>query len=262
MRALHTAATGMMAQEVNVQVISNNIANMRTTGYKRQRAEFQDLLYEQVRRVGTQTSDQGNILPAGVELGSGVKTVGTPRVMTQGNLLPTGKDFDVAIRGEGFYRILLPDGRTAFTRDGSFELDAQGRIVTNQGYVVQPGITVPQNASSITINQQGQVSVMLPGNTTSTQLGQIELSLFVNKAGLQGMGDNLYLETAASGTAQNGTPNADGFGNLQQGNLEQANVEAVTEISDLIAAQRAYEMNAKVINAADQMLQSTSSMMR
>jgi flagellar basal-body rod protein FlgG len=262
MRALHTAATGMMAQEVNVQVISNNIANMRTTGYKRQRAEFQDLLYEQVRRVGTQTSDQGNILPAGVELGSGVKTVGTPRVMTQGNLLPTGKDFDVAIRGEGFYRILLPDGRTAYTRDGSFELDAQGRIVTNQGYVVQPGITVPQNASSITINQQGQVSVMLPGATTQTLLGQIELSLFVNKAGLQGMGDNLYLETAASGTAQNGTPNADGFGNLQQGNLEQATVEAVTEISDLIAAQRAYEMNAKVINAADQMLQSTSSMMR
>jgi flagellar basal-body rod protein FlgG len=262
MRALHTAATGMMAQEVNVQVISNNIANMRTTGYKRQRAEFQDLLYQQVRRVGTQTSDQGNILPAGVELGSGVKTVGTPRVMTQGNLLPTGKDFDVAIRGEGFYRILLPDGRTAYSRDGSFQLDAQGRIVTNQGYVVQPGITVPQNASSITINQQGQVSAMLPGNTTPTQLGQFELSLFVNKAGLQGMGDNLYLETAASGAAQNGTPNADGFGNLQQGNLEQANVEAVTEISDLIAAQRAYEMNAKVINAADQMLQSTSNMMR
>src|SRR3954464_6727108 len=262
MRALHTAATGMQAQELNVQVISNNIANMRTTGYKRQRAEFQDLLYQQVRRVGTQTSDQGNILPAGVELGSGVKTVGTPRVMTQGNLSPTGKDFDVAIRGEGFYRILLPDGRTAYTRDGSFELDAQGRIVTNQGYVVQPGITVPQNASSITINQQGQVSVMLPGATTQTLLGQIELSLFVNKAGLQGMGDNLYLETAASGTAQNGTPNADGFGNLQQGNLEQANVEAVTEISDLIAAQRAYEMNAKVITAADQMLQSTSQLMR
>ena len=262
MRALHTAATGMMAQEVNVQVISNNIANMRTTGYKRQRAEFQDLLYQQVRRVGTQTSDQGNILPAGVELGSGVKTVGTPRVMTQGNLLPTGKDFDVATRGEGFYRIQLPDGRTAYSRDGSFQLDAQGRIVTNQGYVVQPGITVPQNASAITINQQGQVSVMLPGSTAPTQLGRFELSLFVNKAGLQGMGDNLYLETAASGAAQNGTPNADGFGNLQQGNLEQANVEAVTEISDLIAAQRAYEMNAKVINAADQMLQSTSNMMR
>jgi flagellar basal-body rod protein FlgG len=262
MRALHTAATGMMAQELNVQVISNNIANMRTTGYKRQRAEFQDLLYEQVRRSGTQTSAQGNILPAGVEIGAGVKTVGTPRIMTQGNMLPTGKDFDVAIRGQGFFRILLPDGRTAYSRDGSFELDAQGRIVTVQGYVVQPGITVPQNAGAITINQQGQVSAMLPGATTPTQLAQIELSMFVNKAGLQGIGDNLYLETAASGPPQNGTPNVDGFGNLQQGNLEQANVEAVTEISDLIAAQRAYEMNAKVINAADQMLSATSNMMR
>jgi flagellar basal-body rod protein FlgG len=262
MRALHTAATGMMAQELNVQVISNNIANMRTTGYKRQRAEFQDLLYEQVRRVGSQTSDQGNILPAGVELGSGVKTVGTPRVMTQGTLSPTGKDFDVAIRGEGFFKILLPDGRTAYTRDGSFELDAQGRMVTNQGNVVQPGITVPQNASQITINAMGQVSVLLPGNTDATQLGQIELSMFINKAGLQGIGDNLYLETTASGTPQNGTPSADGFGNLQQGNLEQANVEAVTEISDLIAAQRAYEMNAKVINAADQMLSATSNLIR
>jgi flagellar basal-body rod protein FlgG len=262
MRVLHTAATGMMAQELNVQVISNNIANMRTTGYKRQRAEFQDLLYEHVRRVGSQTSDQGNILPAGVELGSGVKTVGTPRVMTQGTLSPTGKDFDVAIRGEGFFRVLMPDGRTTYTRDGSFEMDAQGRIVTNQGYVVQPGITIPPNATQITINAQGQVSVMLPGNTTSTQLGQIELSMFINKAGLQAIGDNLFVETTASGTPQNGLPGADAFGNLQQGNLEQANVEAVTEISDLIAAQRAYEMNAKVINAADQMLQATANTMR
>jgi len=262
MRALHTAATGMMAQELNVQVISNNIANMRTTGYKRQRAEFQDLLYQHVRRVGTQTSEQGNILPAGIELGSGVKTVGTPRVMSQGNLLPTQKEFDVAIRGEGFFKVLLPDGRTAYTRDGSFELDAQGRIVTSMGYVVQPSVTVPANASQITINQQGHVSVALPGQTSPSQIGQLELAIFVNKAGLQAQGDNLYLETPASGTPQNGHPNTEGFGNLQQGNLEQANVEAVSEISDLIAAQRAYEMNAKVISAADQMLTSTSSMMR
>jgi flagellar basal-body rod protein FlgG len=262
MRALHTAATGMMAQELNVQVISNNIANMRTTGYKRQRAEFQDLLYQQVRRVGTQTSDQGTILPAGIELGSGVKTVGTPRVMSQGNLLPTSKDFDVAIRGEGFFKVLLPDGRTAYTRDGSFELDSQGRIVTAQGYVVQPAVNVPQNASSITINQQGQISVSLPGQTNLQQIGQIELAIFVNKAGLQGLGDNLYVETPASGTPQNGNPSTEGFGNLQQGNLEQANVEAVNEISDLIAAQRAYEMNAKVITAADQMLSATSNLMR
>jgi flagellar basal-body rod protein FlgG len=262
MRALHTASTGMMAQELNVQVISNNIANMRTTGYKRQRAEFQDLLYEHVRRVGTQTSDQGNILPAGIELGGGVKTVGTPRVMTQGSLLPTSKELDVAIRGDGFFRILLPDGRTAYTRDGSFELDAQGRIVTAQGYVVQPGITIPQNARSITINAQGQVSAVVGTDATPSQLGQIELSNFVNKAGLQAIGDNLFLETPASGAPQNGTPSLDGLGDLQQGNLEQANVEAVKEVADLIAAQRAYEMNAKVITAAGEMLQATSNLMR
>jgi flagellar basal-body rod protein FlgG len=262
MRALHTAATGMMAQELNIQVISNNIANMRTTGYKRQRAEFQDLLYEQVRRVGTQTSDQGNIVPAGIELGSGVKPVGTPRIMSQGNLLQTNRELDVAIRGEGFFRILLPDGRTAYTRDGSLQIDAQGRLVTAQGYVLQPGVTVPQNSSTISINAQGTVSVTAPGQNAPTVLGQIETTRFVNKSGLQAIGDNLYLETAASGAPQDGTPNTDGFGDLQQSTLEQANVEAVSEISDLIAAQRAYEMNSKVISAADQMLQSTSGMMR
>jgi flagellar basal-body rod protein FlgG len=262
MRALQTAATGMMAQELNVQVISNNIANMRTTGYKRQRAEFQDLLYEHVSRVGSQTSSQGNMLPAGIEIGSGVKSVGTPRIMTQGSLTSSGKDYDIAIRGEGFFKITMPDGRTAYTRDGSFELDAQGRLVTASGNIVQPGITIPQNATAVTINTQGQVSATVPGSTTSTQLGQIELAHFINKAGLQGLGDNLYFETPASGTPQNGTPSTDGLGDLQQGNLESANVESVTEITDLIAAQRAYEMNAKVITAADQMLSATSNLMR
>ncbi|ETR75836.1 flagellar basal body rod protein FlgG [Afipia sp. P52-10] len=262
MRALHTAATGMMAQELNVQVISNNIANMRTTAYKKQRAEFQDLLYEHQRRVGTQTSDQGNILPVGIEIGSGVRTAGTPRVMSQGNMLPTGKDLDVAIRGEGFFRVLLPDGRTAYTRDGSFEMDQQGRITTSQGYLIQPGITVPQNSTGLTINQQGQVSVTPAGSTTPTQIGQIEMALFINKAGLQSMGDNLYLETPASGAPQVGLGGQPGYGDLLQSNLEQANVEAVSEISDLIAAQRAYEMNAKVISATDQMLQSTTAMLR
>ncbi len=262
MRALHTAATGMMAQELNVQVISNNIANMRTTGFKRQRAEFQDLLYEHVRRIGSQTSDQGNILPVGIDLGSGVKTVGTPRVMTQGTLSPTGKDFDVGIRGEGFFKIQMPDGTFAYTRDGSFEMDAQGRIVTAQGNVVSPGITIPQNSTSLTINQQGQVSVIPQSATAPTVLGQIVLTRFINKAGLQAVGDNLFVETPASGAPQDGIPNADGYGDLQQSNLEQANVEAVTEISDLIAAQRAYEMNAKVITATDQMLQATSGLMR
>jgi flagellar basal-body rod protein FlgG len=262
MRALHTAATGMMAQELNVQVISNNIANMRTTGFKRQRAEFQDLLYEHVSRIGTQTSTQGNILPVGIDLGGGVKTVGTPRVMTQGTLSPTGKEFDVAIRGEGFFKILMPDGTFAYTRDGSFQMDAQGRLVTAKGNVVQPGVTIPQNSTSISINAQGQVSAIVAGATTPTVLGQLTLTRFVNKAGLQPIGDNLFLETPASGTAQDGQANSDGYGDLQQGNLEQANVEAVTEISDLIAAQRAYEMNAKVIAAADQMLSATSAMIR
>ena len=262
MRALHTAATGMMAQELNVQVISNNIANMRTTGYKRQRAEFQDLLYEHVRRIGTQTSTQGNILPVGIDLGGGVKTVGTPRLMTQGTISPTGADLNVAIRGEGFFKVLMPDGSFTYTRDGSFQMDAQGRMVTAQGNVVNPGLTIPQNATGVTINAQGQVAATIPGSTTPTVVGQIQLAMFVNKAGLQGIGDNLYLETPASGTPQTGNPNSDSFGNLQQGNLEQANVEAVSEISDLIAAQRAYEMNAKVITATDQMLQSTSNLMR
>jgi flagellar basal-body rod protein FlgG len=262
MRALHTAATGMMAQELNVQVISNNIANMRTTGFKRQRAEFQDLLYEHVRRVGTQTSTQGNILPVGIDLGGGVKTVGTPRLMSQGTISPVGGDLNLAVRGDGFFKIAMPDGTFSYTRDGSFQMDAQGRIVTSNGNVVQPGITIPANAQSISISPQGQVSVSLPGQTGQSVLGQIALTRFVNRAGLQAVGDNRFVETPASGTPQDGTPNSDGFGDIQQGSLEQANVEAVTEISDLIAAQRAYEMNAKVITAADQMLSATSNLMR
>jgi flagellar basal-body rod protein FlgG len=262
MRALNTAATGMVAQELNVQVIANNIANMRTTGYKRQRAEFQDMLYEHVRRIGTQTSTQGNILPVGVDLGSGVRTVGTPRIMTQGTLSQTGGDLDVAIRGEGFFKIQLPDGTFAYTRDGSFQMDAQGRIVTPQGNVVQPGITIPQNSTSLTINSQGQVSVIVAGSTTPTILGQLTLTRFINKAGLLPIGDNLFTETPASGPPQDGIPATDGMGDVQQGNLEQANVEAVTEISDLISAQRAYEMNSKVISATDQMLQSVIGLYR
>src|ERR1700712_5246811 len=262
MRALHTAATGMQAQELNVQVISNNIANMRTTGYKRQRAEFQDLMYEHVSRVGTQTSTQGNILPVGIDLGGVVKTVGTPRLMSQGTLSPTGNDLDVAIRGEGFFKVQMPDGTFAYTRDGSFQMDAQGRIVNAQGNPVQPTITIPQNSSGLTINAQGQVSVMLPASTTPTTVGQIGLTRFINKAGLQPVGDNLFTDTPASGAPQDGIANTDGYGDMQQSNLEQANVEVVSEISDLIAAQRAYEMNAKVISAADQMLQSTSNLFR
>jgi flagellar basal-body rod protein FlgG len=262
MRALHTAATGMMAQELNVEVISNNIANMRTTGYKRQRAEFQDLFYETLRRVGTTASDAGTVVPTGIQIGSGVKTVATPRVMSPGDVSPTEKELDVAIRGEGFFQIQLPDGRTAYSRDGSFELDAQGQLVTADGNVVDPGITIPGTARNITINKQGTVSATLPGQTTPTEYGQLQLARFVNKSGLEAMGDNLFLESAASGAPQTGTANSEGFGDIQQGYLEQANVNSVSEISDLIAAQRAYEMNSRVISAADSMMQATSGMLR
>jgi flagellar basal-body rod protein FlgG len=262
MRALYTAATGMAAQELNVQVISNNIANMRTTGFKKQSAAFQDLIYDHVRRVGAQASDQGTVLPVGVDIGGGVKTVGTPRLMSQGTLAQTGNDLDIAVRGEGFFKIQMPDGSFAYTRDGSFQMDAQGRVVNAQGNPVQPTITIPQNSSGLSINGQGQVTVQLPGSTTPSNVGQIGLTRFINKAGLQPIGDNLFTDTPASGAPQDGIANADGFGDMQQRNLEQANVEAVTEISDLIAAQRAYEMNAKVISAADQMLQSTSALFR
>jgi len=258
MRALDTAATGMAAMDLQVQVIAGNIANMTTTGYKSQRAEFQDLVYEHVQRIGAQASDQGNILPVGIELGSGVKTVGTPRLMTQGTLAQTGNTLDVAIQGTGWFKILMPDGTYSYTRDGSFQMDAQGRIVTAEGNLVQPTITVPAGSSGLTINQQGQVSVTPAGSTTSSILGQFTLTTFINDAGLQANGDNLFTATPASGTPQDGTPGTNGAGTLLQGSLEQSNVEAVTEISNLIAAQRAYEMNSKVVSAADEMLQTTS----
>jgi flagellar basal-body rod protein FlgG len=262
MNALQTAATGMAAQDLHVQVIANNIANMATTGYKRQRAEFADLLYEHVRRIGTQSSDQGNILPVGIDLGSGVKTVGTPRIMTQGSLTQTGNAFDLAITGEGFFKIQLPDGTFSYTRDGSFMLDGTGRMVTAQGYVVQPTITVPQNATGFTVNQQGQVSVIPVGSTTPTTLGQLIITRFINQAGLLSTGDNLFQETPASGQPQDGLAGTNGAGTIQQASLEQSNVDSVTEISDLIAAQRAYEMNAKVVTAADQMLSALIALQR
>jgi flagellar basal-body rod protein FlgG len=252
----------MAAQELNVQVISNNIANLRTTGFKKQTAAFQDLIYEHVRRVGAQASDQGTILPVGVDIGGGVKTVGTPRSMTQGTLSQTGNDLDLAMSGEGFFKILMPDGSYQYTRDGTFQMDNQGRVVTAQGNPVQPTITIPNNASGITVNEQGQVSVTLPGSSSNTVLGQIGVTRFINKAGLQPVGSNQFTETTSSGAPQDGTANSEGYGKITQGSLEQANVDVVSEMSDLIAAQRAYEMNAKVISAADQMMQSTTALFR
>jgi flagellar basal-body rod protein FlgG len=258
MKALYIASTGMMAQERNVEVISNNIANMRTTGFKRQRAEFADLLYQQVRRAGAQTSDEGTMLPAGLEIGSGVRTVATPRVMSQGAVSPTERELDVAIRGEGFFMIELPDGRTAYTRDGSLDRNAEGQLVNSSGFPVQPGITIPADAVSVSISPAGVVEAFIGTDATPTQLGQIQLARFVNKSGLESLGNNLFAETAASGTAQIGVPADGSTGDLLQAYLEQANVNSVTEIADLIAAQRAYEMNARVISGADQMMQATS----
>jgi flagellar basal-body rod protein FlgG len=262
MRALHTASTGMLAQELNVQVISNNIANTRTNGFKRQRIHFQDLLYENFRRAGSATSDQNTQAPAGTFVGSGVKVAATGRIMGQGNLSPTERSYDLAIRGEGFFKVRMPDGRSTYTRDGSFDLDAQGQLVTRDGYQVEPGITVPQNATSVQINAQGSVEATIPGQTTPQVLGQISLTRFINKVGLESVGDNLYVETPGSGPAIDGVGGGEGFGTLQQGNLEESNVNAVVELSSLIAAQRAYEMNAKVITAADQMMQATTQLFR
>jgi flagellar basal-body rod protein FlgG len=260
MKALYIASTGMSAQERNVEVISNNIANMRTTGFKRQRAEFQDLLYQQMRRAGSQTSDAGTMVPVGLEIGSGVKTVATPRIMSQGNVVPTEKELDVAVRGEGYFLVSLPDGRTGYTRDGTFERDGAGRIVNANGYAIEPGIVVPDGANQISISASGMVEAYIGTANTPTQLGQLQLARFANKAGLEAIGDNLFVETGSSGPAQTGVPNQDGMGNLLQGYLESANVNAVTEIADLIAAQRAYEMNARVISGADEMLSATSNL--
>jgi flagellar basal-body rod protein FlgG len=262
MQALRTAATGMAAQELNVQVISNNIANINTTSYKKQTAAFQDLIYEHVRRVGAQASDQGTILPVGIDLGGGVKTVGTPRTMTQGTLSMTGNDLDVAVTGEGFFKIQMPDGTYQYTRDGTFQMDNQGRIVTTAGNPVQPTITIPNNASGLTVNAQGQVSVTLPGSTTSQIIGQIGLTRFINKGGLNPVGSNQYTDTPSSGPPQDGIANAEGYGSITQGSLEQSNVDVVSEMSNLITAQRAYEMNSKVISAADQMMQTTTALFR
>lgn len=262
MLALYTAASGMAAMEKNVEVISNNIANTKTTGYKRQSAQFQDLLYEINTRAGSSTSSSGTLLPAGIEIGTGVRMVSTVRTMSQGTITASDRNLDVAISGKGFFRIQRPDGTIGFTRDGSFTTDAQGQLVTSKGYVVDPGIAIPTTATSISISSAGLVQVKLPAQSAPQDVGKIQLSHFANETGLEATGDNLFAQTAASGDPVTADPGTDGLGDLQQGYLEEANVNAVSEISSLITAQRSYEMNSRVVTAADQMQQTTTQMFK
>jgi flagellar basal-body rod protein FlgG len=254
MRSLDIAGTGMQAQTTNVEVISNNIANMTTTGFKRRRAEFQDLIYQNLRRVGSNSSDAGSVLPSGAQVGLGVKTAAIYRISEQGNLQQTSNSLDMAIRGPGYFQITLPSGDTAFTRDGTFSMAPDGQIVTADGHVVQPGITVPTNATAITINASGQVQATIDGQAAPQLVGQIQIAVFPNEAGLEAQGDNLLLQSAASGAPVTGNPASAGFGSTLQGFIETSNVNVVSEITNLITAQRAYEMNSKVITTSDQML--------
>lgn len=254
MRSLSIAATGMLAQQRNVEVVSNNLANMNTTAYMRRRTEFHDLLYQNLRRVGSASSDAGNIVPSGVQLGLGVKLAAVYRIHEQGNLTATDNTFDMAIQGDGFFQVTLPSGDTAYSRDGTFQLNANGEIVTHDGYALQPSISIPTNAVDVTVNGSGQVLVKIQGQVALQNVGQIQLANFPNAAGLEAEGGNLFTETPASGTATTGAPGAVGFGSLLQGFLETSNVNAVEEISNLISAQRAYEMNSKVIQTSDDMM--------
>lgn len=260
MMALRTAATGMAAQQLNVEVISNNIANMNTIGYKKQRAEFADLLYLDVERPGSQSSDTGTIVPTGIQIGAGVKAGSVYRIDTQGSPNQTGNALDVAVSGSGYFQVLLPTGETAYTRAGNFSMNAQGQLVTQDGYQVIPQITIPQGSTNITISQGGQVQVTAPGAKTATVVGTLQLATFLNNAGLEANGNNLFTETSASGAPTVGLPGVNGIGTLMQGYTESSNVDPVTEISSLIVAQRAYEMNSKVITTADQMLSTNSQM--
>ena len=261
MRSLSIAGTGMLAQQTNVDVISNNIANMNTTAYKRQRAEFQDLLYQQVVRPGAATGGAEAKSPSGIQIGAGVRTGGVYRIAEQGALTTTSNRYDVAIEGNGYFAVTRPSGATAYTRAGSFQLSDQGELVTADGYPVQPGITIPPEAVDVTISRTGVVQIKLDGQAEMQDVGQLQLAAFVNEAGLEAQGGNLFLATAASGEPNLASPGDPGFGMLRQGFLEASNVNPVGEITALISAQRAYEMNSRVVKTVDEML-ATSSQLR
>lgn len=255
--ALWIAKTGLEAQQSRLGIISNNLANVSTTGFKRDRAVFEDLLYQTVRQPGAQSS-QNTMLPSGLMQGTGVRMVATEKLHTQGDITQTGNSLDVAIQGRGYFQVLRPDGTLGYTRDGTFQLDAQGELVNSEGYLIQPGITIPSNAQSITIGVDGTVSVQVPGQAAPTQVGTLQLADFTNPSGLQPVGENLFVETASSGAPQTGNPGLNGLGTVIQGSLESSNVNVVSEMVDMIEAQRAYEINSKAISTADQMLQYTN----
>jgi flagellar basal-body rod protein FlgG len=256
-RSLYIAKTGLEAQQTNLDVVTNNLANVSTNGFKKSRAVFEDLLYQNVRQPGAQSSQQTQ-LPSGLQIGTGVRAVATERIHTQGNPQQTGNSKDVMINGSGFFQVLMPDGTTAYTRDGSFQTDNNGQLVTSSGYVLQPPITVPSNALTMTVGRDGTVSVTTPGTVAPTQIGSIQVSNFVNPAGLESLGENLYAETGSSGTAQTSTPGTNGAGVLMQGYVETSNVNVVEEMVNMIQTQRAYEINSKAITTSDQMLQKIS----
>jgi len=253
-RSLWIAKTGLDAQQTQMDVISNNLANVSTSGFKRSRAVFEDLLYQTIRQPGAQSSEQTQ-LPSGLQIGTGVKPVATERIFTQGNLQQTGNAKDVAIQGNGFFQVLMPDGTTAYSRDGSLQADANGQLVTSSGYAVQPAITIPADTQSLTIARDGTVSITQPGSANATTIGTLQLAMFINPAGLQSLGENLYAETAASGTPSSNAPGSNGAGLLNQGYVETSNVNVVEELVNMIQTQRAYEINSKAIQTSDQMLQ-------
>jgi flagellar basal-body rod protein FlgG len=258
-RSLWIAKTGLDGQQTQMDVITNNLANVSTNGFKRSRPVFEDLLYQTIRQPGANSSQQTQI-PSGLQLGTGVRPVATEKIFTQGNLQQTGNPLDIAINGKGFFQVLLPDGTTAYTRDGSFQVDSTGQLVTASGYAIQPAITVPADALSVTVAGDGTVSVAQPGAATTTQIGSLQLASFINPAGLQSMGENLYIETAASGTASANTPGTNGLGLLNQAMIETSNVNVAEELVNMIQAQRAFEINSKAITTSDQMLQKLTQM--
>ncbi|MBC2736835.1 MAG: flagellar basal-body rod protein FlgG [Desulfobacteraceae bacterium] len=260
-RSLWTAASGMKSQSLNIDVISNNLANVNTTGFKSSRADFQDLLYETLRQAGTSSSENSDV-PTGIQVGHGSRPVASHKIFTQGDFQQTKNELDIAIEGEGFFQILQPNGETAYSRDGAFKMDRDGRIVTSDGFVMEPEITIPSDSISLSIGLDGTVSVLQPGSSAPTEIGTITVARFVNPAGLHSIGRNLYLPTNASGDAIVGTAGEDGLGTLAQGFLEMSNVSVVDEMVKMITAQRAYEINSKTIQAADDMLQQANNVKR